>query len=278
MATISVIIPTYNRSRLLQRCLISVFSQLRQADEILVVDDGSTDDTSFLIREQFPSVKYLRQENRGVSAARNAGIACAQGDWIAFLDSDDEWLPDKLEKQVLALEQNPEHRVIHTNELWLYRGEQKNQKLKHRKYGGLIFQKCLPLCVISPSSVLIHKSIFDEVGLFDESLPACEDYDLWLRITARYPVLFIDEELIIKHGGHEDQLSQKYWGMDRFRIKAIHNILQSDVLDGENRDAAIEAMLKKIDIYLKGAEKHKNTNNISEFNLILDDYSKNIFQ
>ena len=275
MTAISVIIPTYNRSRLLNRSLESVLKQTRQADELIVIDDGSTDDTSMLIQEQYPSVVFLRQPRRGASAARNSGIEKATGEWLAFLDSDDEWLPEKLERQMAAIEANPEYLFVHTNEKWMYKGKPKSQKQKHQKFGGRIFQKCLPLCVISPSSVLIHRSVLNQAGLFDEELPACEDYDLWLRISARFPVLFIDEELIIKHGGHRDQLSQKHWGMDRFRIWSIRNILESGILSENDREAAINTLLEKVRIYLKGAEKHHNDEHVIEFTELLSKYSKN---
>ena len=103
---ISVIIPSYNRNKLLKRALDSVLAQTRPADEIIVVDDGSSDGTDIMLKQQFPLVNYLRTENRGVSAARNVGIQHARGDWIALLDSDDEWLPKKIEIQLLAIKQN----------------------------------------------------------------------------------------------------------------------------------------------------------------------------
>ena len=221
---ISVIIPTYNRAHLLPRALDSILSQSCLPNEIIVVDDGSTDDTSVLVTSVYPEIVFIQQSNTGVSCARNVGIKRASGDWIAFLDSDDEWFPEKLEVQMNALYKNPELKICHTNEIWIRNGTRVNPKKKHEKFGGWIFQKCLPLCCISPSSVIIHKSIFDEAGLFDDSLLVCEDYDLWLRITARNPVLYIEKPLLRKYGGHNDQLSRKYWGMDRFRIKSLEKI------------------------------------------------------
>jgi glycosyltransferase involved in cell wall biosynthesis len=252
--SVSVIIPTYNRSDAVSRALSSVASQSRPPDEILVVDDGSTDGTPEHIPELFPEAIYLRQENRGASAARNRGIREARGDYVAFLDSDDEWLPRKLEHQLEALEKD-EHPLCHTNEIWIRNGRRVNQMKKHQKYGGRIFEKCLPLCIISASSAVLHRNLFDRVGLFDESLPVCEDYDLWLRICALYPVLYLDEPLIVKYGGHEDQLSRRYWGMDRFRIQALEKLIASDVLTAEDRAAAIRALIEKTKIYLTGAHK-----------------------
>jgi len=252
---ISVVIPTFNRSDVLRRALDSVFAQTTPAEEVIVVDDGSTDDTSDWVVRDFPDCNYIRQENRGVSAARNRGIRAARGEWIALLDSDDEWLPKKLERQRTALANEPEYVLCHTDEIWVRNGRRVNQWKRHRKSGGWIFQRCLPLCAISPSSALIKRSLFDEVGLFDESLPACEDYDLWLRICSRYPVLFVDELLLVKYGGHKDQLSAKHWGMDRFRISALEKILDEGRLAPDDRRAAIETLHAKTVVYVEGVRK-----------------------
>ena len=253
--SVSVVIPSHNRAQLVMRALDSVRSQTYPADEILVVDDGSEDDTLKRIRLEQQDVHVLEQPHSGVSAARNLGIREATGDWIAFLDSDDEWMPQKLEKQLAALAKTPNLAFCHTDEIWIRNGRRVNPMKKHRKYGGNIFEQCLPLCVISPSSTILHRRLFEEVGLFDESLPACEDYDLWLRITARFPVLYIDEPLIMKYGGHEGQLSQHFWGMDRFRIRALENILNSKILTKKQREAAEKILVAKIRIYLIGARK-----------------------
>lgn len=255
MFSISVVIPTCNRRDYLQRALSSVVSQTHPADEVIVIDDGSEDGTAQLVKTRFPAVNYFFQQNQGVSAARNRGIRLASSDWIALLDSDDEWLPNKLKVQVAALQNNSALRVCHTEEIWNRNGKRVNQMNKHRKSGGWIFQHCLPLCAMSPSSILLHRSIFDEVGFFDESLPACEDYELWLRITARYPVLFIEQPQIIKYGGHDDQLSRKFWGMDRFRIYALEKILQTGILSEDDHAAAVGMLIEKCSIYIQGAMK-----------------------
>jgi len=240
--------------------------------EIIVADDGSTDHSQKLIENNYKNVQFVSQQHQGVSAARNRGIKQARGNWIALLDSDDAWKPEKLELQVQALAENIAFKVIHTNETWIRNGKGLRQMKKHRKYGGNIFKHCLPLCVISPSSVMIHQDIFDKVGYFDESLPVCEDYDYWLRMCCQFPVLFLDQALIIKYGGHEDQLSTKYWGMDRFRIQALVNILNTDYLIETDRRVAVEILLKKIDIYLKGARKRNNMLFVDEFQSIQERY------
>ena len=274
MASVSVVIPTYNRAHLLERCLDSVLGQTLAADEIIVVDDGSTDNTVATLKSRHPEIKLIQQDNLGVSAARNTGISAARHDWIALLDSDDVWHENKLERQITALNNAPEYLICHSDEIWIRNGVRVNQMNKHKKAGGHIFQHCLPLCAISPSAVMIHRSLFEEIGLFDETLAACEDYDLWLRICSRYAVLYIDEALITKHGGHGDQLSGQHWGMDRFRIYALNKIVSESKLNDSDRDAAIKMMLNKINIYLAGAEKHGNTEHVDEFKLLLKKYTE----
>jgi len=262
--SISVIIPTFNRAKLLKRAIHSVLNQTRQPGEIIVIDDGSTDETAEMIAREFPAVHYIFQQNKGVSSARNRGIDAATGEWIALLDSDDEWLPKKLQKQVELLElerkNGANYRICHSDEIWIRNGKRVNPKTKHQKFGGNIFQKCLPLCVISPSSAIIHQQIFDEIGRFNESLPACEDYDLWLRICARHPVLFLAEPLLVKYGGHADQLSRKHWGMDRFRVQALEKLLDDDhyTLTEENLTAVLDMLLKKLYVLITGAKKREN--------------------
>ena len=251
--TVSVVIPTFNRASTLARAIRSVLAQTRPADEVIVVDDGSTDDTATRVRADFPDAQLIRQSNRGVSAARNAGIGAATGEWIALLDSDDEWLPPKLERQLASVD--PSTVLCHTDEIWIRRGRRVNPMKKHEKRGGQIFEHCLPLCAISPSSALIRRHLFETIGTFDEDLPACEDYDFWLRVTARFPVVFVDEPFVVKHGGHEDQLSRRYWGMDRFRITALEKILGSGTLSDADRVAAEAMLADKIAIYAKGARK-----------------------
>ena len=254
---ISVVIPTFNRISLVARAIDSVLKQSLNPYEIIVVDDGSDDGTSEMIQNKYKSIKLIQQQNNGVSAARNNGIKHAKGDWIALLDSDDEWTEKKLENQVDRLIKTPEYDFCHTNEIWIRNGVRVNQRKKHEKYGGYIFDKCLDICRISPSSVLFRKNILDHVGWFDDQLPVCEDYDLWLRITAEYRILFIDEPLIIKYGGHDDQLSHSVESIEFFRIMSLENLLDRAELSTDNRVLAIQMIIKKYNIYLNGLVKRK---------------------
>jgi len=272
MTEISVIIPAFNRAHTLARALDSVLAQNHPVIEIIVVDDGSSDDTLELLEHGYPQVTVILQDNKGVSAARNAGIKAASGDWIALLDSDDEWLPGKLEAQVRTLQAQADIRLCHSDEIWMRNGRRVNPMRKHQKIGGWIYQQCLPLCVISPSSTLIHQSVFNECGLFDESLPACEDYDMWLRICSQIPVAYVDEKLIKKYGGHDDQLSQRYWGMDRFRVQALQKILEAGKLTDEYRLATTEMLLYKTRILINGAKKRGNSEMVEYYQVMLDKY------
>ncbi len=273
---ITVVVTTFNRKQWVERAVRSVLEQTRPADEIIVVDDGSTDGTGTRIQKRFPQVRYIRQENRGISEARNHGIENGTGSWFGFLDSDDIWLPKKLESQIRALQDNPEYRICHTNEIWIRRGKRVNPKKVHQKSGGDLFEKCLPLCLISPSSILMHREIFDRVGLFDPELPVCEDYDLWLRVSAYYPVLYIEEPLIVKYGGHADQLSRKYWGMDRFRIAALEKLIASEYLDNRKRIAALQMIVHKIRIFLNGARKRDKEESIAVYQEKFDHYQERL--
>ena len=250
---VSVIIPTFNRGYCLEESIRSVLQQSFADFELIVVDDGSTDNTSELVA-RFPAVKLIRLEkNRGVSFARNRGMVEAQGDCIAFLDSDDLWEKDKLASQVKWIERG--FHAVYTDEIWIRNRVRVNPMNKHRKYSGDIFRYCLPLCIVSPSSVLLRAKMLSEVGGFDESMPVCEDYDLWLRIAKRYPFYFIAEKLIVKRGGHEDQLSHKYWGMDRWRVYALEKLLKENKLDEEQKNWVVMMLIEKCEILSNGFGK-----------------------
>ena len=266
----SVIIPTFNRSKTLNRSISSVMKQSFKDFELIIVDDGSTDNTHEICHKY--DLNYIKTENHGVSYARNTGAKTARGKWLAFLDSDDEWLPDKLKKQKDFIRDNPEYSIVHGNERWIKNGSLLNQKLKHKKSGGNIFRKSLELCLISPSAVVIHRGLFFQYGGFREDFPVCEDYDLWLKITANNEIGFIEDELLIKYGGHKDQLSQKFRGMDQWRVLSIDWVLENSDLTNEYKEAAINELAKKSKILLNGYIKHQNMPNYEEVLTILTKY------
>jgi glycosyltransferase involved in cell wall biosynthesis len=251
---VSVIIPTYNRAWILKEAVDSVLAQHFQDYELIVVDDGSTDDTGFLLADYGRRLIVVRQPNLGVSAARNAGIKEARGQYLAFLDSDDLWLPDKLEVQVAYLAQNSDVQICQTEEIWIRNGVQVNPKRRHRKPSGMIFKRSLELCLVSPSAVMMNRRLLSDVGLFDENLPACEDYDLWLRISCRYPVHLIERPLIVKRGGHADQLSRQP-GLDKYRVQSLANLMDAHVLTAWQAQSAINVMRQKCTVYAMGCDK-----------------------
>ena len=268
MNKVTVIIPTFNRGYCLAESIQSVLDQRFTDFELIVVDDGSTDNTPEVV-DQFSDIQQIRlQTNRGVSFARNRGIEKARGEWIGFLDSDDLWERDKLSTQMNWVECNPDHHAVYTDEIWIRNGVRVNAMNKHRKYSGDIFQFCLPLCIVSPSSVLLHAELLSEFGGFDESMSVCEDYDLWLRIAKRFPFHLIEEKLIIKRGGHEDQLSRKFWGMDRWRVYALEKLLQENEMNEEQKGWVVAMLSEKCEILANGYGKRRKSQD--------EDYYRNL--
>ena len=271
---ISVIIPTYNRCDLLKRAINSVIKQTITPKEIIIVDNGSTDQTYQMVSSLFPEINYFIEKKRGVSAARNKGILESKSKWIAFLDSDDAWKPTKLEKQMeYSVFNQDKYRIIHTDETWYRNKKFLNQLKKHKKSGGNIFKNSLQLCCISPSSVVLKKQIFEEYGLFDENLEVCEDYDMWIRITSKEEVGFLDSPLVLKYGGHSDQLSKKFWGMDRFRIKSLEKNLKNEYFSKSQKINVLDTLIEKLTIVSGGALKRGNKEIFKKYNDKLQDWA-----
>lgn len=266
---VSVVVPTFNRAHTLKRCIDSILAQTYKPLEVIVVDDGSTDSTQELLSSYTDKITYIKTDNKGVSAARNFAVEKSKGDWIALLDSDDEWLPNRLNEQNNLLKLFPDLKLIHGDEIWVRNGKRVNQKKIHKKSGGYIYQMCLPLCCISPSASIIKKETYCELGGFDESYPVCEDYDLWLKFTSKYEVGFVEEPIIIKYGGHEDQLSRKYFAMDLWRVRAMHRMLERK-LEADDRRATLEQIIKKSEILILGYKKHNNLDDLPEVESYLE--------
>ena len=268
---VTVIIPTYNRGWVVQEAIDSVLDQDFRDYELIVVDDGSDDNTREILGAYGKAITVLQQSNRGVSAARNRGIAEAAGRLIAFLDSDDLWLPRKLTTQVKFFAENADAVINQTQEIWIRNGVRVNPKKRHHKFSGMIFERSLALCLVSPSAVMIKKCLFDAVGVFDEQLPACEDYDLWLRVSCRYPVHLMDSPLIIKRGGHDDQLS-KAAGLDKYRIQSLMKIIDSDLLTPQQYKAAVLTLKEKSEVYAGGCRKRGREEEAEYFSALAEKY------
>jgi glycosyltransferase involved in cell wall biosynthesis len=267
MKSFAAIIPTYNREATILRAIHSIARQTIRPQTLIVIDDGSIDQTEELvtawIRVERPPFKVIfeKTSNRGVSAARNLGVQLADSDWLAFLDSDDEWLPNKIENQLPLSETFP---MVHGEENWIRNGVRVQAPRKYLKSGGRVFNRCVDLCFISPSSVLIERKLFERMNGFREDFPVCEDYELWLRIAAQYEVGFTSEPVLNKYGGHGDQLSMRFRGMDYFRAKALRPFLEQRDLSREEQMHAAKTLLQKCEILLGGYAKYDNMTRAKE--------------
>jgi glycosyltransferase involved in cell wall biosynthesis len=276
---ISVIIPAHNRAAFLSEAIQSVLDQDYFEDrtspplfELWVIDDGSTDRTKEVVRTFGNAIKYFYQEHKGISAARNQGLKLSSGDFVAYLDSDDLWMKNKIRAQMSFMEAYPKAMVCFTEETWVRNGTTVNPRKKHKKYSGWIFDRVLPLCLLSLSSALFRRELFEEVGIFDPKLPACEDYDFGIRTACRYQIHLIEQPLIIKRGGHADQLSKKFWGMDRFRVYALEKALGLALTPEQRREVKKE-LVKKCQILVKGFQKRDKNEEVQKYLSLIDKYN-----
>ena len=218
--SLSVIIPIYNRKYQLRDAVDSVLSQ-RFVDEIIIVDDFSEDLSYNDIKQYLPLVKYFRTDiNSGVSVARNIGVSLAKSEYVAFLDSDDIYLPSKCYKQYQFM-QDREFKISHTNEFWYRENKFINQNKDMARYGGEIFSKILDKCRVSPSTIMIEKNLFETVKGFDQDLRVCEDYELLLRLSIDNKVGYIEDRLTIKRSITDDQLSKSIKHIESVRLDIL---------------------------------------------------------
>jgi glycosyltransferase involved in cell wall biosynthesis len=279
MPFFSIIIPTCNRFTPVQNAIDSVLAQSFTDFELIVVDDGSIDETFRLEEIYRGKIRYLPQDNSGVSSARNRGIRESSSEYILFLDSDDLWMKEKLQAHRDYIEKKSEILIHQTNEIWIRKGKRVNPRSKHKKIEGDIFRESLELCLISPSAVCIHRKLLEEYGMFDEYMPACEDYDLWLRITSHEKTGLIDEYHVKKYGGHSDQLSSRFWGMDRFRIYSIIKLLERyrEEITPEYQEAAFKTLIKKTELVMNGAMKRSNNRLAEILDRITHDLNRQVY-
>lgn len=270
---ISVIIPTFNRKTFLERAINSVLSQTFRDFELIIVDDCSTDGTENLPVLKNEKIQFFRLPLRsGVASARNFGVQRSNGKWIAFLDSDDEWFPKKLQSQKIWIEKNPQFRIMQTKEIWIRHGVRVNPPRSHQKFQGDLFNESLERCMITPSSVFMEKTLFEEYGGFDESFQACEDYDLWLRITADHQIGLLDEFLLTRYGGHPDQLSGSVPNLDRYRIRSMLKLLYQNRINEIQRRSVENCIVRRAEIVANGYLKRNNRELYERFIVIANQY------
>jgi glycosyltransferase involved in cell wall biosynthesis len=267
MIEFSLVIPVYNRRELLLEALSSVLAQTRLPTEIILVDDGSSDGSAeaarFFLAEKGGGVSWniLTLEHSGMAGAvRNRGVEAARSEWIAFLDSDDLWEPEKLASQEAYIAAHPNVRLVHTREKWLRGDKIISQKKQKHKREGDIFSDALVKCIIGPSTTVIRKDLWDQTGGFRENIEIAEDYELWLRITAGDAVGYIDTPLITKRAGGWDQLSEKYGQIEKFRLQGLGDLVESDWfrkqgLEERRCELARGEFIRKCQIYALGCEK-----------------------
>lgn len=265
MKKVLVIIPTRDRPNLTLEAVVSVTNQTYTNWECLVIDDGSNQENYNLLTKKLKpiqNVKVSRNDtSKGPAACRNFALRITNYNYVAFLDSDDLWMQEKLENQVNTLEQENKE-WIHCNELWMRNNKTVNQKKIHRKQGGLFWKRSLSRCLISPSAVLFKRAFFQELGGFKESFPVAEDYELWLRALEKKSVGYLSEPLVLKRAGDWQQLSSVQ-EIDRYRVLALHRAIRRlRACKGKANlvrlNQLIEEGLKKTKVLVTGAKKHES--------------------
>ena len=272
---VSVIIPTFNRWPMVGAAVDSVLVQSFSDFELIVVDDGSTDRTAAQLARYGSTLRIFSMPKKGVSAARNTGVSQSLGHYIAFLDSDDLWRPGKLARQTAFMVEHAKVQICQTEEIWIRNGIRVNPKAVHQKPSGEIFERSLDLCLVSPSAVMMTRELYQRLGGFDETFPVCEDYDLWLQVAAEEQVPLIAEPLVIKRGGHADQLSRSMWGMDRYRVIALQKVLRAG-LDGSRRAAALQVLRRKVGVLANGARKRGKWREAEDYEALLGEFEQEI--
>jgi glycosyltransferase involved in cell wall biosynthesis len=258
----------------LVEAVASVLGQSHSPYELIVVDDGSSDGTQAWLAAR-DDLRAIHQAHTGMPGqVRNRGIEEASGELIAFLDSDDLWRPGKLEHQLAAVGAGGPP-VQHTRELWLRDGVEVSQSRQRHSRVGDLFAESLRKCVIGPSTVLLPRTVLQATGRFREDLEVAEDYELWLRITARYRVGFLDEPLAIKRAGHGDQLSERHGHIELFRLTALQDLLAGGwQLGPAQRVAAYQELARKCRIYAAGCAKRQRSDEASAYYALADRYTE----
>jgi glycosyltransferase involved in cell wall biosynthesis len=286
MVRVSVVVPTHNKKEMVTEAIESVLAQSYRDCELIVVDDGSTDGTPLHVFSTFGAqpeaieilskmnpnavrpfshsfahdgipIQYHYIANRGLSAARNRGIKFAHGSCVAFLEAEDLWNPAHLETHATFHEENDWARVSHIGECHVRDRSRAGKARKAPPASGWIFQQALETSPICISAAMAHRTCFAECGGFDENLPACEDYDLWLRFAARYPIHFLEGTEIVRRSSRF-QSSNRSWTWDRYRVYALEKSFQSGKLNAEQRLLVAEEIVKKCERLVEGFKRQKS--------------------
>ena len=245
---VSVIIPTYNRAHLVGRAIKSVLNQTYQDFELIIVDDGSTDNTDKIIKEfqeHDKRIKYIRHEkNKGGSAARNSGIKISRGEYIAFLDSDDEWLPRKMEKQEIKFQNALDNvGVIYSGFSCISESSGKIIAKITPTLRGNVYTNLLEGCILGSPTPLIKKICFRKAGFFDETLPSCQDWDMWIRLSKYYTFDFVPD-ILAKHHIHGSQISVNL----NAKIVAREKLVEKYWVDLSRKSKILSILLKRLGI------------------------------
>lgn len=286
MVGVTVVVPTCNRKDFVTQALHSVFSQNYRNFEIVVVDDGSTDGTAAhllrtfgaearaveLVARRNPAaltpfyhtfthqgllVRYEYHQNRGLGAARNRGIRHARGSYIAFLEAEDIWEPGHLRSQIDFLEGHRGACIARVGERPAKEGPRSRRARRGEVASGNLFAQALEQAPAGISCAVVHRSCFAECGEFDENMPACEDYDLWLRLTARFPVYYVEGPEVTRRAPRPDG-SPHAWTSDRFRVYSLEKSFQSGQLDSEQRFLVSQALVRRCERLVEGYRRQKS--------------------
>jgi glycosyltransferase involved in cell wall biosynthesis len=286
MVGASVVVPTCNKREQVAQALQSALAQTYRNFEIAIVDDGSTDGTPAHVFRTFGAepkaidivshlnpaalrpffhhfvhdgvtFKYHYHTNRGLAAARNRGIRHARGSYVAFLEAEDRWDPTHLETQLAFLEANQGARISRVGEHPGRTCPRGRRPGRAERASGWLFASALENCPASISCAVIHRSCFTECGAFDENLPACEDYDLWLRLSARFPIYYVDGPEVV-HRSPRAEISPHAWTWDRFRVYALEKSFQSGHLDPEQRFLVSQEIVRRCERLVDGFRRQKS--------------------
>lgn len=273
---VSVIIPVYNREKMICEAVESVLQQTYSNWELIIADDGSTDNTMSVLGayKKHPQISVLSLKHSGCPGlVRNNAVESAAGRWLAFLDSDDLWMKEKLEREIKLLNHSSSCRFVHSLERWERNGKVVSQVHRKHKKEGDLFETSLGKCEIGPSTVVMERTLFMHYGGFRNDLEICEDYEFWLRITAENPIAYVDRELVVKRGGHSDQLSTKYGFIEIFKINALKFLVEEQMFEREKMVLARRELARKCKIYSSGCRKRGREKEAMEFETLYFFYS-----